>query len=467
MSDFTRRLARFVIETPMAAVPEDVLLHAQNALVDTVGCALAGWTEKAPNIALDHAYFLQAAERATIWGAGLRTSPAEAAFVNGIAAHVLDFDDSLPGLRGHPSAPILPAALAAAELRVVSGHEVLASYALAVEVMRAVGSVMGHDHYFRGWHTTGTAGIFGATAVTARLLGVSVDEMCLAFGIAASEASGLRKNFGTLTKAYHAGQAARAGFEAAWLARNGFDANPSIFDGEDGFFAIYGGDDGVSPETALTKLGHPWSLLDPGISLKRFPCCFGAHRPLGGLFQLIARDKISAGEVEAVNIDFLPMSDKALTHTDPKTGLEAKFSIEYCAAAALLDGEITLDSFTDEKVHRPEIRQLMAKVHRRHIEGEGSFNAHHGYTDIEILTPRGRHSLRADKTPGSRAWPLSKADIRQKFIGCVRVTEGQARAEAIFKALEGFSANQNVGMLVRTALGGAEAAKRPRTQSSS
>jgi 2-methylcitrate dehydratase PrpD len=462
--DFTRNLARFVIETPPTAVPEDALLHAQDALIDTIGCALAGWIEKAPNAALDHAYFLQAAERATIWGAGLRTAPAEAAFVNAIAAHVLDFDDSLPGLRGHPSAPILPAGLAAAELRVVSGREVLVAYVLAVDVMRAVGSVLGHDHYFCGWHTTSTAGIFAATAVTARLLGASVDELCAAWGIAASEASGLRKNFGTLTKAYHAGQAARAGFDAAWLARNGFDAHVSIFDGEDGFFAIYGGEDGISPDAALDKLGNPWSLLDPGISLKRFPCCFGAHRPLGGIFQLVARDNISVGEVDAVNIDFLPMSDKALTHTDPQTGLEGKFSIEYCTAAALLDGEITLESFTDEKVQRPEIRGLMSKVHRRHVGGEGSFNAHHGYTDIEILTSRSRHGLRADKTPGSRAWPLSKSEIRQKFIGCVRMVEDQALAEAIFQALEGFATSQDAGMLVRNTLGGRNAAKRPRTQ---
>ena len=452
MSNFTCKLAAFVVETPTEAIPEAVLLHARDALVDTIGCALAGWTEKAPNAALEHARFLQAADRATIWGAGLRTSPSEAAFVNAIAAHVLDFDDSLPGLRGHPSAPILPAALAAAELSVISGREVLAAYVLAVEVMRAVGSVMGHGHYFRGWHTTSTAGIFGATAATARLLGSTTDELRTAWGIAGSEASGLRKNFGTLTKAYHAGQAARAGFDAAWLARNGFDANPSIFDGDDGFFAIYGSDDGISPDSALAKLGAPWSLIDPGISLKRFPCCFGAHRPLGGLFELIARDRIRWNDVQAVNIDFLPMSDKALTHMNPQTGLEAKFSIEYCAAAALLDGELTLGSFTDDKVQRPEARELMAKVHRRHVEAEGSFSAHHGYTDIEIVTKDGRHALRADKTPGSRAWPLSKADIRQKFIGCARVIHGQARAEAMVEALEGFAACQDAGALVRATL---------------
>src|SRR5258706_1999008 len=279
MTEFTYKLAAFVIETATAAVPENAVLRAQDALIDTIGCALAGWSEKAPNAALDHAYFLQAAERATIWGAGLRTTPSEAAFVNAIAAHVLDFDDSLPGLRGHPSAPILPAALAACELCVVSGREVLAAYALGVETMRAVGSVMGHGHYFRGWHTTSTAGIFGATAAVARLLGASVGELCSAFGTAASEASGLRKNFGTLTKAYHAGQAARAGFDAAWLAKNGFDANLSIFDGDDGFFAVYGSDDGIAPEAALVQLGNPWATLNPGISIKRFPCCFRAHCP--------------------------------------------------------------------------------------------------------------------------------------------------------------------------------------------
>lgn len=459
MSNFTRELAAFVVETPAGNVPDVAIQNAHTALIDTIGCALAGWTESAPRLALEHAQFQQAAGRATIWGTDFRSSPAEAAFVNGIAAHVLDFDDSLPGLRGHPSAPILPAALATAELDTVSGNAVLAAYVLAVDVIRAVGNVMGHGHYFRGWHTTGTAGVFAATAVAARLMGASVDELCSAWGTAASEASGLRKNFGTLTKAYHAGQAARAGFDAAWLAKKGFDANPAIFDGEDGFFAIYGGDDGITPGAAIAKLGNPWAVLDPGISVKRFPCCFGAHRPLGGLFQLIARDSICADAVEAVNIDFLPMSDKALTHTDPQTGLEGKFSIEYCAAAALLDGEVTLDSFTDEKVQRPEIRALMTRVHRRHVEAEGSFNAHHGYTDIEIVTGGASHKIRAEKTPGSRAWPLSKADLKQKFIGCARATKGQAGAEAIFQTLEGFAASQDAGALVRQALGTAEQAR--------
>jgi len=378
---------------------------------------------------------------------------------------VLDFDDSLPGLRGHPSAPILPAVLAAAELGVVSGREALAAYALGVEVMRAVGSVMGHGHYFRGWHTTSTAGIFGATAAVARLLGASVDELCNAFGIAASEAAGLRKNFGTMTKAYHAGQAARAGFDAAGLATNGFSANLSIFDGDDSFFAVYGSDDGITPEAALVKLGNPWAMLNPGISIKRFPCCFGAHRPLGGIFQLIERDRIKIADIEAVNIDFLPMSDKALTHTDPQNGLEAKFSIEYCTAAALLDGEVTLDSFTDEKVQRPEIRALMAKVNRRHVPGDGNFNAHHGYTDIEIVARSASHTIRSDKTPGSRDWPLSRDELRQKFIGCARISEGQARAETIFSALEGFVASSDAGALVSAALGSADTAKHRQTQS--
>ena len=455
MTDFTRELAAFVIETPASALPADAFPRLQDAAIDTVGCALAGWSEKAPNVALEHARFLGAAKRATVWGTDVLTAPGEAAFVNAIAAHVLDFDDSLPGLRGHPSAPILPAAFAAAELGAVSGRELLTAYALAIEVMRAVGAVMGHGHYFRGWHTTGTAGVFAATAVSARLLGCSVEELRSAFGTAASEASGLRKNFGTLTKAYHAGQAARAGFDAAWLAKNGFDANLSIFDGEDGFFAIYGSNDGVTPEAAIAKLGNPWAALDPGISLKRFPCCFGAHRPLGGIFELIARDNIRCSDVEAVNVNFLPMSDKALTHVNPQTGLQGKFSIEYCTAAALLDGEVTLGSFTDEKVQRPLVRALMAKVHRRHVEGEGSFNAHHGYTDIEIVAKGASHKIRADRTPGSRAWPLSQAEIKQKFLGCARERHGATRAEEIYTALQGLAATSDAGALVRTALGNA------------
>jgi 2-methylcitrate dehydratase PrpD len=256
-----------------------------------------------------------------------------------------------------------------------------------------------------------------------------------------------------MIKSLHVGHAARVGVDAAWLARNGFDANPSIFEGPDGVFAVYGGKDGITPDDALAALGNPWCLLNPGVSLKRWPCCFGAHRPLGGIFKLIEENDIRAEDVEAVKVHFLPMSDKALTHLSPTTGMEAKFSMEYCAAAALLDREITLDSFTDEKVQRLEARNLMRKVERIHVPGEGSFNAHHGHTDIEIVTRKGTYAGRADKTPGSLAWPLSKAEIRQKFIGCARLLNGQTYAEAVFEALDGLGTCRDVGSLVASALG--------------
>lgn len=452
-ADFTRSLANFVIETPAGEIPEEVFERAGTALVDTVGCALAGCTEEASAIALETARDLGAAPRAGIWGHGLKTAPSAAAFVNGISAHVLDLDDSLPGLRGHPSAPILAAALAVAEAEGATGRDLLAAFALAVEVTGKVGKVIGHGHYFHGWHTTATVGIFGTTAAVSRLLGADAGELCNAWGIVASMMGGLRRNFGTMTKSFGVGHAASAGVDAALLAHKGFTASESIFDGDDGVFAVYAGDDGIQPGETLDLLGNPWSLLNPGISVKRWPCCYGAHRPLGGVFELIETHDIKPEEVEAVGIGFLPMSDKALIHKDPQTGMEGKFSIEYCVAGALVDREITLGSFTDEKVRRPVIRDLMSKVERRHIDAEGSFNAHYGYTDIEIRTRDGVHTISVDRTPGSLAWPLSVSEIREKFIGCAGNVMDSARAAVLYDRLRTIAECGDVAEAMREVTG--------------
>ena len=432
----TQQLAAFVINTRESDVPAAVLDGARDALLDTLGCALAGSLDEGSEIAQRWVMETGARAQATVLGTHLSTSPAEAAFANGLASHALDYDDSLVTLRGHPTAPMLGAGLAIGEAAGASGKAVLAAIAIGLEAGGKIGPALGAGHYMKGWHSTATVGVFSATAVAARLWGLTIEQLQTAWGIAASEASGLIRNFGTMTKPFHAGHAARSAVMAAWMAKNGFTADTQIFDGKNNFFSTYAGADAVPLETTLANLGKPWEMLTPGIYVKRFPCCYCNHRPVGGLFELIKQHNIKAEEVTKVRIGFLPGADTPLIHRDPHTGLEGKFSMEYNAAAALLDGKLTMETFTDAMVRRAEIRAFMPKVERFYIPSEKLFSGVTGYNDIEIVTPRGTFKLHIDRVPGSPAWPMTPADRAEKFLDCSGRVLGSVNAKKLLDITE-------------------------------
>ncbi len=448
----TQRLAEFVVDTRTRDIPPPVLAGSRYALIDTLVCALAGTLEPAAELAAQWAQEMGARGQATVWGRNLTTSVAEAAFANGIAGHALDFDDSLPSLRGHPSTTMGPAALAVGEVAGSSGADVLAAFALGLEIAGKVGRALGPGHYVRGWHTTATGGVFSATTAAARLWKLDATQLQTAWGLAASQVSGLVRNFGTMTKPFHAGHAARSGVLAAWMAQRGFTANENIFDGANNFFATYGGNDGEPLEKTIELMGKPWEMLEPGIYVKRWPCCYCNHRPVGGMLKLIAQHGIRADEVDAVEIGFLPGSDTALVSENPQTGLEGKFSIEYNAAAVLLDGKLTLETFTDPMVQRPAVRNLMKKVKRYRIEAKGTYSGVVGYTDVMIATKRGRHTLRVDHAPGSPEWPMTEADRDEKFLDCAGRVLGEPGAQQLLGLMRGFESVPNIRALIKAAV---------------
>jgi 2-methylcitrate dehydratase PrpD len=445
----TKQLAEFVINTRESDVPSDVLDGARDALVDTLGCALAGSLDEGSEIAQRWVRETGARAQATVLGTQLSTSPAEAAFANGLASHALDFDDSLTTLRGHPTAPMLGAGLAVGEAANASGKAVLAAISIGLEVGGKIGPALGAGHYMKGWHSTATVGVFSATAVAARLWGLSIEQLQTAWGIVASEASGLIRNFGTMTKPFHAGHAGRSAVLAAWLAKNGFTADTQIFDGKNNFFATYAGEDAVALDTTVAKLGNPWEMVNPGIYVKRFPCCYCNHRPVGGMFEMIKQHNIGADEVTKVRIGFLPGADTPLIHHDPHTGLEGKFSMEYNAAAALLDGKLTMETFTDAMVQRPEIRAFMPKVERFYIPDKKFYSGVTGYNDIEIITTRGTFKLHIDRVPGSPAWPMMPTDRAEKFLDCAGRVLGSAGAKKLFDMAERCGQLRSIAELTR------------------
>lgn len=424
----TQRLAEFILNTRTSDVPSNVMDAARDALIDTVGCAVVGSVDEVGEQVLRYVRDLGSKREATIWGTSVATTMAEAAFVNGVFGHALDFDDVHASVHGHPSTTMIPAAIAVAEAVGASGKEVLAAYAIGLEVCAKLGTALGTGHYQRGWHATATTGVFGSTAVAARLLKLNVEQLKYALALAASQASGLIRNFGTMTKPFHAGHAARCAVQSALLARAGFTADADIFDGKNNFLVTYSDKDGVPLAPLLADLGKTWEALTPGISFKRWPCCYCNHRSIGAMLPYLKQHDIRAEDVERVEIGFPPGSDTALIHTNPQTGLEGKFSIEYVAAAMLLDRKVNIDTFTDVMVQRPEVRKLMPNVKRYRIEDTKMYTGAVGYNDIYIKTKTGEHRFREDRAPGSPQWPVMADERDEKFLDCAGRVLGSAGA---------------------------------------
>jgi len=453
----TRRFADFVIDTQPGQMRPDLLGKGADAFMDTLGAGLAGSLEPLAGIVAEWAGEAAGRPVATLWGRDLATSPAEAAFANGMSAHALDFDDSLPSMRSHPSATMVPAALAVGDATGASGAAVAAAYVLGLEVAGKLGKAVSNAHFRRGWHTTATVGIFSSTAVAAKLWGLDAAKLSAAWGIAASQVGGLGRNFGTMTKPLHAGHAARCGVMSAWLAGRGFTADMDIFDGPGSLLATYGNEGGVPMADLLPQLGNPWEIEEPGIYVKRWACCYCNHRPIGGLLELIDKHGITPQEVRSIEVGFLPGSDVALLSQNPQTGLEGKFSIEYVAAATVLDRKLTLETFTDAMVQRPEVRRLMKMVHRHHIEDSGFYSGLTGYTDVSIETARGRFETRVERTPGSPAWPVSAEDQVEKFLDCSGRVLGEAQARRLLAVVRRFTDLPDIReltALLRPAAGG-------------
>jgi 2-methylcitrate dehydratase PrpD len=428
----SRDIAAWLAELTLDDIPPTAAGRATNSILDTLGVMLPGLQESAARIAAQLASADRAAPVASQIGTGLRTSMEWAAFLNGISGHVLDYDDVSYAIIGHPSVAVLPAVLAVAEATGASGADVLVAYVGGVEVMSKVARALGERHYLAGWHMTATAGSIGSAAAAAKLLGLDPHGIQAALGVAASSAAGLRLNFGTMTKPYHAGQAGRGGVTAARLAAAGFTSGAEVFDGPQGFFAAYGADS-ASPVDGL-GLAEPFELESPGFGIKRYPCCYGTHRALDGLLSLVEQHGISAPDVEQIEISAPPGELEPLIHPRPRSGLEGKFSMQYTLSAALLDGGVGLSSFSDEMVNRPAIRALLPRIDVQPFvpgsaESVEGMAGGAGHARVAVCLHDGRRfEERVRYARGAPENPVSTPEVIAKFRDCAagRLTEDQA-----------------------------------------
>jgi 2-methylcitrate dehydratase PrpD len=431
------RIADFITRHRAAGpIPDAHVEQTARALIDTVACALAGRNEPAARIALEYARTRQSPQSADAWGTGASLSVEDAALYNGVAGHVLDFDDVTSPLRGHPSIALLPALVALAQAHDLPGRDLAAAYVAGFEVMVKLARAMVGDHYAKGWHSTSSIGILGATAACASLLRLTREQTIDALGIAVAQASGSRVNFGTMSKSFQAGHCGVSAIRAAMLARSGFTGAPDAIDGENGYMALYA--NGESLAEQLDTLGTaPLEIEAASIEVKKYPLCYATHRTLDGILDLRAEHGLRLDQVERVEILCSYRALVPLIHPSPQTGLEAKFSMQYAVAAALHDGAIGLSSFEDAAVRRPAIQTFLAKVEAR----EDSGAPFPRWNEIRLHTRAGAVlEKRVTLLRGSAQSPLSRAELLAKARDCFAfggIPEGaDAFADAAF-ALDG------------------------------
>ena len=438
--NLTERIAEYITDTGLEDFPPDAIDAAKAAIIDCLGCAIAGSREPLADVLCDYVNSLGGKPAATVIGRGFKTTSLDAALVNGAMSHALDYDDVTFITKTHPSAALIPGALPLAEEVGSSGSELLLSYLVGFEVACAVGDAISPAYFDDlGWHPTGPLGTLGAAAAAARLLRLSPEQTAMAISLGASQASGLRQNFGTMTKPYHAGVACRAGVNAARLVQAGFTASGDALEGRFGFMRAFSGGSGYDPEKAASSLGERCFMVESGIEIKKYPCCGSAHLALDATSQLLRRESFSAGDVDYIDVlvDFDP--PRSLIHSRPTGGLEGKFSMQYCLAAEIIDGQIGLATFSDDQVMRAEAQDLIPRIEmRRHpgYEGQTSWTEAHNLVEVHLKDGRVLRE-RADRATTGALRGVTRDDVRVKFRDCAAVALSPRDAESALSMLDG------------------------------
>jgi 2-methylcitrate dehydratase PrpD len=445
------QLAAFVADVTYDDLPTEAVRTAERCYLDTLGVAVAGASSPPGRTA---AGLLDAAGsgggEATVLGHGTGASATDAAFANGTAAHALDFDDMTPTI-GHPSPPLVPAALAVGELTAATGRDLVTAYAAGFEVGTRIGTALEPSHYRKGWHSTSTFGTFSATAAAASLLGLDAERARHALTVAASSPAGLQRNFGTYTKPMHAGQAARSGVTAALLAADGFTADDAAITGDSGFLDVYSGPDGVDRE-AVPAVGGTWLLREDGVQVKKYPCCYRTHPAIAAAAGLVSEYGIDSESVERVRVTGSERGPQILQHDDPDTGFEGKFSMPYTVAVAIVRGEASLDDFEDENVADPAVQRVRERV-AFEVDTDVAYTSFE--TTVEIETSDGDRYETTRQNPPGRDTPISDEEVREKFADCASRTLDDEAVERARDRLDDLRAQdaEEVAALVRALAG--------------
>jgi 2-methylcitrate dehydratase PrpD len=437
----TEKLARFAVETSYRSFPKPVVHQVKRCFLDLLGVALGGSRQPLTNILVKVAKDFGGKPQATVLGHGFKTSIMNAAFINGAMAHALDYDDTHVGSIGHPSAPVIPAVLAVAEWKGLSGKSALEAFVLGYEVETRIGLGMGTKHYDRGWHATSTFGRFGAAVAAGKLLGLSLEEMKQAMGLAGTQAAGLRLVFGTMAKPFHPGKSAYDGVLSAILAQRGFTCAPNILEAKKGFVEVLGEDSKLEP--MVKNLGRKYEVLNN--TFKPHAACLLTHPTIDAIIDLRSKYNLQPEDVGEIQCDVAHFCLDSAGQVEPKTGLAGKFSTYYCAALALAEGAAGEDLFTDRKVLDPRMVALRKKVKARIIPR---------FKDTEAkvtITTRGgkKYSAYVDRPKGDPRNPPTDQELENKFRSLAAFVLPKPKIDRLVKTIWNLEKVGNIRQLIR------------------
>jgi 2-methylcitrate dehydratase PrpD len=423
----TEKIAAFVVNTAYEDLPREAIEKAKRTALDCVGAALAGVDEPVSETITKYVTQLGGPSQASVFGGRIKASVADAALANGVIAHALDYDDC--GVKiGHPSVLLLPALLSLGEHVRASGKAVLSAYILGLEVegklaLHADFKLMQSRLNHQSWY-----GSIGAAAGCAKLLGLDIENTRMALGIAANFACGLSANHGRMAGAMAAANACRNGVTAAMMARAGITANADIIETKNGFYDTLVGPGHYDAEGMANSLGKPFYVESPGIGVKKYPSCYHTHRALDGLFELLREHRLSDNDIAEVDVGTSERAMRVLAFSDPATPYQAKYSMPHCIASAVVDHQVTLDTFTAEKLTNPRILTARKKVHLSFPDlpiwpglADVAPDSEFVGNPVMIRTRDGRtYKARIDTPRGDPGLPLNDEELLAKYRDCAR-----------------------------------------------
>lgn len=441
--DFINR----VLAIEYRSLPPEAIDMARQVTLDGLAVMLAGSTEPLGVGRISTAYVreLGGAPQSSVIGGGIKTSMQSAAYANGCMAHALDWDNTWYPLN-HPTSPTLPAILAIAENYRLSGQKVIEAVVAAFEVQARVRLACIDKTRIpgSGFHWPGTTGTFGAVAGASRILGLNHEQTLMAFGIAGSRAGGMSINTGTMTKSSHSGHAARMGVECGVLARMGWTASADVF-GPKGFFDTFVPGD-AAPELLSEGFAAPLRMVKPGVGFKKHPCNYFTHRPIDGALALRDEHGIQPDQIERVQVIFPRII--YVIRPDPSTGLDGKFSVQYTTLLALLDGEITIDSFTNDRRYAPDIVALLPRIDVQ-IDDAIPADFDRMHVIVHVWLKDGRQlTKRVDKLTGWVGYPLTREQRLRKFLACTRRVLNDRESQHMLELVERLDTLPDVGEIM-------------------
>jgi 2-methylcitrate dehydratase PrpD len=443
-------LGRFVADLRLESVPEQGRAIAKTGFADCYAVMIAGARE--PVVGLVDRVLTgatNAARGASLIPSGERRKVDEAALVNGVAAHVLDYDDV--ALDGHPSAVLVPAILAQAEATGASGAEMLAAYIAGYEVWaELIGREEGHLHD-KGWHPSAVLGTLAAAAACAKLRRLDAERTTTAIAAAGSMAAGLVSNFGTMTKSFQVGRAAQSGIIAAALAAEGFTASPDALEHRAGFLTAVSPSGRPDRERPFAKEGREWQILQKGLNVKRYPVCYATHRSIDGALHLAQKHNLRAGDIDEIKVSTGETQMLMLRNHRPQTGLEAKFSMHFAMASSIVARNVGLSELTDDFVRKPDVQALMGRVTYETTPETMEGLSFAPFDAVAIRTVSGAllESGPVERAKGSHEKPLSQQELWTKFSDCMARGVPDHTASRLFDGLMSLERLNSAADLVR------------------